>query len=533
MKMKFVYMISLVLVLTSCESFLDKRDPTATTFEEFFNTEADLQRVTYSSYLDFFTPRDNRRLLFYMKDGRSDDAYARVEGDHHLRIANGNINANTRAFEYYYTLHMKHVGRINMYIANIDKPYLENEAVRQKYKAILEGLRVWHYFEATTRWGDIPFLLEPATVEEAKQPPLPQTEVLDRLFEMSDDIISRLPSGEYSTDKHFFNKESFKTLVMRYALYHGRYERAARLAQEVMESGRYELYPNYGDLFQYAGASSNKEFIQHHNLEAVGANNTWSFRDLGPHFRTGTGQSYSVPTKALVDAYWTLQGRPIDNCPEHTKEEYELDPKLNRDPRYTASIMGHGDIFYGEEIDIYNTQSPMYYQNVRASKSGYWYRKFVPEEDAFRNGNLVFGLSRYAEVLLTYAEAKIMQNDIDELAKDCINQVRRRAGLDMDYADVKLSAYSAYTQQQWIDLIRNERRTEFAGEGLRYDDIIRWRIAADVLSKPALGHTRVMSNGQKQSLHIENRTFAPHNYLWPHHALQLKIEPDLVQNPGY
>ncbi|MBD1425013.1 RagB/SusD family nutrient uptake outer membrane protein [Sphingobacterium arenae] len=532
MKTKFIFMISLLVVLTSCESFLDKRDPTATTFEEFFNTEADLQRVTYSSYLDFFTPRDNRRLLFYMKDGRSDDAYARVEGDHHLRIANGNINANTRAFEYYYTLHMKHIGRINMYIANIDKPYLENEAVRQKYKAILEGLRVWHYFEATTRWGNIPFLLEPATIEEAKQPPLPQAEILDKLFEMSDNIISRLPSGEYSTDKHFLNKESFKTLVMRYALYHGRYELAARLAQEVMESGRYELYPNYGDLFQYAGASSNKEFIQHHNLEAVGANNTWSFRDLGPHFRTGNGQSYSVPTKALVDAYWTLQGRPIDDCPLHSKEEYELDPKLNRDPRYQASIMGHGDIFYGEEIDIYTPGQPMYYQNLRASKSGYWYRKFVPEEDAFRNGNLVFGITRYAEVLLTYAEAKIMQDDIDALAKDCINQVRRRAGLDMSYADVTLSEYSAYNQQQWIDLVRNERRTEFAGEGMRYDDIIRWKIAEDVLNKPALGHTRMVGN-QKQTLHIENRTFAPHNYLWPHHALQLKIEPDLVQNPGY
>src|SRR5690606_3281407 len=217
MKKQCIFLILLSVVFSSCESFLDKRDPTATTFEEFFNTEADLQRVTYSSYLDFFTPRDNRRMLFYMKDGRSDDAYARVDGDHHLRIANGNINANTPAFEYYYTLQFKHIGRINNYLATIDAPYVEDEAIRQKYKSILEGLRIWHYFEATTRWGNIPFHLEPASIEEAKQPPVPQAEVLDRLFEMSDGIVDRLPSGEYSTDKHFFNKESFKTLVMRYA----------------------------------------------------------------------------------------------------------------------------------------------------------------------------------------------------------------------------------------------------------------------------------------------------------------------------
>lgn len=532
MKTKLLYLITLSVLLSGCEKFLDKRDPTATSFEEFFNTEADLQRVAYSSYLDFFTPRTDRRLLFYMKDGRSDDAYARVETDHHLLIANGNINANTRAFEYYYTLHLKHIGRINNYLATIDAPYVEDEAIRQKYKAILEGLRAWHYFEATTRWGDIPFHLEPATIEEAKQPPLPQQELLDILFEMSDDIINRLSSGEYTTDKYMFNKESFKTLVMRYALYHQRWELAARLAKEVMESENYSLHPNYGDLFQYEAASSNNEFIQHHNLEAVGTNVTYSFRDLGPHFRTGNGQSYSVPTKALVDSYWTLQGRKIDDCPLHTKQEYELDPKLNRDPRYSASIMGHGDIFYGEPIDIYTPGQPMYYQNTRASKSGYWYRKWVSEADAFRNGNMEFGITRYAEVLLTYAEAKIMMNDIDDLAKDCINQVRRRAGLDMAYADVTLPAFSSYTQQEWIELIRNERRIEFAGEGLRYDDIIRWRIAEDVLNKPALGHTRLVG-GQLQSLHIENRTFAPHNYLWPHHELQLKIEPELVQNPGY
>lgn len=532
MKTKFLILLVLSVILSGCEKFLDKRDPTATTFEEFFNTEADLRRVAYSSYLDFFTPRTDRRLLFYMKDGRSDNAYARVDGDHHLRIANGNINANTRAFEYYYTLHFKHIGRLNNYIATIDAPYVEDEAVRQRYLAILEGLRAWHYFEASFRWGDIPFHLEPATIEEAKQPPVPKAEVMDRLFDISADIINRLPSGEYSADKFMFNKESFKTLVMRYALYDGRWELAARLAKEVMDSGNYGLHHSYRDLFQYAADKANNEFIQHHDLEAVGANNTWSFRDLGPHFRTGNGESYNVPLKSLVDSYWTLQGRPIDNCPLNSKQDYELDPKLNRDPRYEASIMGHGDTFYGEEIDVYTPGNPMYYQNLRASKSGYWFRKFVPEEDAFRNGNLVFGVSRYAEVLLTYAEAKIMLNDIDDLAKDCINQIRSRAGLDMEFADVTLPAFSGYSQQQWIDLIRNERRIELAGEGLRYDDIIRWRIAEDVLNKPALGHTRLV-NGQLQSLHIEDRTFAPHNYLWPHHELQLRIEPELVQNPGY
>ncbi|MDD5345910.1 MAG: RagB/SusD family nutrient uptake outer membrane protein, partial [Proteiniphilum sp.] len=320
---------------------------------------------------------------------------------------------------------------------------------------------------------------------------------------------------------------------MRYALYNERYELAAKLAKEVIDSKKYSLYPVYGDLFNYKAAKTNNEFIMWFDMASHNNSATQSFQHLGPHFRTGNGQSYVVPTKALVDAYWTAQGRPIDNCPLHTKEEYELNPSLNRDPRYSVSIMGHGDDFYGEEIDIYNENSPMYYEKQRASRTGYWFKKFVDETDAFKSGgNMDFPLLRYAEVLLTYAEAKIMLNQVDDLTKKCINDVRRRAGLDMSIADVTLPAYANYTQQQWIELIRNERRLELAAEGQRYDDIIRWRIAENVLNKPAEGHVRLVGD-TKETLKVEDRSFKPHNYLWPYHENSLKVEPGLIQNPGY
>src|SRR5690606_9899498 len=145
-------------------------------------------------------------------------------------------------------------------------------------------------------------------------------------------------------------------------------------------------------------------------------------------------------------------------------------------------------------------------------KSGYWFKKFVDAADYSRaSGDLDFGIIRYAEVLLTYAEAKIMLNQVDDLTKTCINDVRRRGGLDMTVADVSLTSK---TSQEWVDLIRNERRIEFAGEGLRYDDILRWKIAEQVLNQPALGHTKLV-NGSLESLKIEDRTFQSNNYIWP------------------
>ncbi|MDR1222303.1 MAG: RagB/SusD family nutrient uptake outer membrane protein [Tannerella sp.] len=523
----------IMLLFTSCDSFLDKRDPTATSFEEFYNDEEDLRRVVYSSYLDVFTQGDNRATLFYMDDGKSDNAYSRMDGDHHQRIANGNFNSNTQGFLYHYELSMKHLGRLNVFIDKAGFPYVEDEAIREKYKGVLEALRIWHYFRLTTRWGDVPFLLEPANLESARQPVTPQSEILEKLFSLSEEVAARLPSDEYTTNKYMFNRNSLKALAMRYALFHGRYELAARLAKEIMDSGKYQLHPSYGDLFQYEACSNNKEFIMHLDKDCSGTR--YSFRDLGPHFRTGGGQSYLVPLKDLVDAYWTLQGNRIDRCPLHTKEEYELNPRLNRDPRYGQSIIGHGDDFYGEMIDIYDENSPMFHENERAGKSGYWFRKFVSDADAFMSGGsttMEFAILRYAEVLLTYAEAKIMLDSPDALAKDCINRIRRRAGLDMSEADVTLPQFASYSQNDWIELIRNERRIEFAAEGLRYDDIIRWKIAAEVLNKPALGHTR-MVDGVKVSLKIEDRSFQPHNYKWPFHENSLRVEPGLVQNPGY
>lgn len=529
---KSLLFLSLLATTTfsSCEKFLDKKDPTATSFVEFFNTEEDLRRVVYSSYLDVFTSVSDRGILFYMEDGKSDNAYSRVEGDHHQLIANGNFTPNTTAFLYYYELQMKHMGRLNTFIANVDVPYVEDEAVRTKFKSILEALRVWHYFKLTSRWGNVPFFLEPASISSALQPAMKKEDILNILFPLAEEIASRLPENEYTSDAYMFNKYSFKALIMRYALYNERYELAAKLAKEIIDAGKYTLHPSYTDLFSYKGDKTNKEFIMKLDMVSHDNSATNSFRDLAPQFRTGNGQSYLVPTKSLVDAFWTKQGRPIDKCPLHTKEAYELNPKLNRDPRLAATVFGQGDIFYGEPINIYEPSNILFFENQRSSKSGYWFKKFVDEADAFRSGgNMAFPLLRYAEVLLTYAEAKIMLNSVDNLAKESINKLRARAGLDMTVADVNLSTR---TQQEWVDLIRNERRTELAGEGVRYDDILRWKIAEKVLNEPALGHTRLV-NGKVESIKIEDRTFQKHNYIWPFHQNSLRVEPGLSQNPGY
>jgi len=155
-------------------------------------------------------------------------------------------------------------------------------------------------------------------------------------------------------------------------------------------------------------------------------------------------------------------------------------------------------------------------------------------------GNDIF-IFRYAEVLLTIAEAKLELGQIDNELYEAVDAVRLRAGMPAvdrtKYAD----------QGSLRKLVRNERRVEFAMEGLRRDDIIRWDIAADVLNGDLDGAKRgtVLETTRPNGDHnvsmnlspnfIESRSFqAPKNNLLPIPQSAIDKNPELTpNNPGY
>ena len=84
---------------------------------------------------------------------------------------------------------------------------------------------------------------------------------------------------------------------------------------------------------------------------------------------------------------------------------------------------------------------------------------------------------------------------------------------------------TTYTQAELRDIIRHERRVEFAGEGTYYNDIRRWKTAEQVLNA-----TIYKYDGSA----IETRKFLPErDYWWPIPQTQLDLNPGLVQNKGY
>jgi hypothetical protein len=170
-----------------------------------------------------------------------------------------------------------------------------------------------------------------------------------------------------------------------------------------------------------------------------------------------------------------------------------------------------------------------------------------------------------------YSEAKIELNEIDESVLAAINKGRDRAYANSAHENPAVTT----TDQDELRLkIRNERRSEFAFEGLRYMDLIRWKLAEEALTGFTYGLASVSSNpdvdasptgdlidnvvgpnlwfwgmvpdidenGLPRFDHLVNAnmarvlnkiSFPERQYLWPIPGNEILLNSNLTQNPGY
>ena len=171
---------------------------------------------------------------------------------------------------------------------------------------------------------------------------------------------------------------------------------------------------------------------------------------------------------------------------------------------------------------------------------------------------------RYADVLLMYAEAKIELNEVDQSVLDAINRVRARAyGVGLADTD-KYPAVTGTDPAKLRKTVRLERRMEFANEGLRYMDLVRWRLASKALTNKSYGilypssllidkvtskggwfwpsTPRIDEDGIPDFTEMENagqiavlsqRLWNDRQYLWPVPTKEVLINENLKQNPDY
>ena len=83
------------------------------------------------------------------------------------------------------------------------------------------------------------------------------------------------------------------------------------------------------------------------------------------------------------------------------------------------------------------------------------------------------------------------------------------------------------------DQLRHERRIETAIEGLRYYDIVRWRICDKVKNGDGYGFAKMTESGKRENIFMEKRVWKDHMYLWPVPQDARDLNENLTQNQGW
>jgi hypothetical protein len=593
MKKYIVILLSLSAVaISGCQKFLDRKPLDASSSSTFLSNQSEMEQGLIGTYAAAMWVFPNNTPLLFAVESSTDMAIKRG-GNAEDQIAMGdagpflfNNSLPITCWNQAYRL----VQRANQQIAGMENGKANVPVTTfNRIKAEALVLRAWGYYHLMGWFGDIPYYRTMPGVDvllSAKRTPT-ATIVADMYKDLDEAAAAFDAAGTGAVQAlGRVNKGVALGLKAKLAMLIKDYTTAAAASKAVIDGGNYNLNPSYRNLFSLAGqqGNANREFmfIQTYPLD-VNEPQNWG-PILGVPRQVTNSQSSHFPSQQLVDQFEDQAGLRIDASTIYDP----ANPRVNRDRRLGWSIYMAGDTmvhfasktaalpynnlrertifgFYTNTRRKFNWNTGVY-DNVTTNNDwigaqaagiqwqvsatgsiggvGYVWNKYNDTTQYTFESKVGFILMRYADILQTYAEAKIELNQIDATVTAAINQVRARSGQP---------AVAAGSQSAMRTIIRRERAVEFAGEGLRLFDLRRWDIYAKANSMPVIGAalnpavvparpTFDADNVPNYSASLTTRiafrrqTRVNSNVkykLWPIPQSEIDNNPNLTQNPGW
>lgn len=497
-----------------------------------------------------------------------------------------NLNALIR-WEDCYT----NIRKINNAITELNKSTVLDENVKERYLGDMYFWRGMLYYELFRFYGQVPIIdhAQNRHEEEIFNPRDKETDVVDFFVSDFEKAIEYLPVDIPDEELGRATKGAAIGMLSTAYLYLAGmmpdvignqakeyYKKSYELADVFISgelNGKYGLFREndtdkaeaYHSLFTTAN-EYNKEVIfdiqyiadgldvggtgrRGHDLMGVSHPGSYGQNTDGSY----GGWGRNTPTQNLVDEFRMADGSNFDwNNPEHAANPY-----ANREPRFYASILYNGvqwrgsTLYSSTNLFVYDAESDSYTLTANPIKrgtnsytmTGYYLKKLIdpskrggtPNRYApFEGSDQNLIVLRYAEILLTYAEARNEYSGPDASVYSALNRVRNRGGLEN---------VSGLSQDELRELIRRERHIELCFENKRYFDIMRWRKGPEIIGKDVYGMdiTYELVNGkpvpkyQKVLLVQKEGSFQdPKHYLMPVPDGVTGRNPNLLpNNPGW
>jgi hypothetical protein len=356
-----------------------------------------------------------------------------------------------------------------------------------QYRAEAYFMRAFFYFDLVRLFGGVPLFL---SANDPVKPELGRSTAEEVYAQIESDLLLAIPdfplkSAQPADQKYRISKGAAQSLLGKIYLYEEKWTEAVNQLEAVINSGQYNLLAKFSDLWVTANKFNAESILEfpYSSTEASYNNNDYNYNAMCMGARTindnvsifKRGWGLCPVTQDLVDAYLAE----------------------NDTVRLKATVI--------DEDTLINSGCTLDMSDVNSDYTGYYDFKHTALTADFQPGSMFSDKNeiviRYADVLLMCAEA-LFQSGNESEAQDYLNMVRSRANLPNVTA----------TGAALFEAICKERRLELALEGNRFNDLIRWGQAEEVLS--SLG-------------------YASNNNVWPIPEKEIYKNSNLTQNIGY
>ncbi len=501
---KFIY-TSLALLLSlmgisSCSDYLDVDSPSTFTDDYIFSSTEEANRLLNNVYYKIC--RNNSYGNYYLttfnynSDVEFTTSTNETQSTSHNEYKLFDCEADASTLQTLWETVYSGIESTNNFICAAEQSELYEERDSSIMQMIGEAkcLRAMSYLDFVIYFGDIPFSMTRTYDSESLVMPMAdRNDILDALIT---DLEAAAPDMEYAADLSAgverCSKEYCWALIARIALYRG----------------GYSLYPGASN----SDIGTMKRMDDYKTYYEIARNYCDSVISSGTH--------------SLTKGFWEVF---IDEC--NYKVANDDDPIF--EIPFTMDVSGNVGYVHGpkgndssaggtEAPNLWGTSSGSVRLNsfyrfsfdendLRRNTIGYWYydydgtpvilndynnycnkwSKFWDENhtqgyQSSGSTGINFPYMRYADVLLMYAEAENeLNNGPTEAAKTALKAVRERAfrGADNETQMVDEYVDAATTKDDFFQLIFDERKWEFAGENLRWKDLVRWNLYNQVLYK--------------------------------------------------
>jgi hypothetical protein len=468
--------------------------------EGFFKTPEDVNAAIYGAYAEWVTTQIEKEFflgLMLRSDmvdiGDRNTAGARVSlNDFRMDASNAMIR---QSWERLY----QSISAANTAIEGA-REISADESIKNELEAKARFIRAYTYFHLVRSFGPVPYLdgpVESAEILDAATR-TPENEVYDKII---DDFVfakNHLPARYSPEIRNIGTKGSAATALAEVYLTLKRFADAANEARYVINNANefdYRLEQNYQDLFNADLAGTLKEPIFTYELkntlnsgsynQADGMINLTRIRDIAPR-----SLSVNVPSLKVYQSW--------DDRDYRKKVSFED----------TVVFRGEITALVDANIRVPRPHIAKYFRYPGPQEAG---------DD--RSSDHRYSLYRYADVLLFAAEAIAESEGATPEAIGYVNQIRARARFNgATVTDFPADVPSGISKEDFIELVREERRLELAFEFKRWYDIKRWGILEKAFTQP--------------------ESFEPHSvdpnrdYLFPIPQTEIDVT-GFTQNPGY